>query len=230
MLRRGYGLRSLTNVPAHREAGNHHNEEQQSFEDRSEILHLAAHADAFPLQNREQKNRGDGRELDARNITNPGERERTIERWKQMRHVFANHDADRAGGAACGQPVAPANDEARVIAQRPSRKIVLATAAGNTGAEFGELEGTDQGVKGSDKPYAKEEPMVREARGNVSGSAHDAGADGVADGHRDAETYTQNFQEFAAFFAWMCGRQGLRRGERCVSGGRQWAFSLARRG
>jgi hypothetical protein len=28
----------------------------------------------------------------------------------------------------------------------------------------------------------------------------------------------------------MRGRQGLRRGERCVSGGRQWAFSLARQG
>jgi hypothetical protein len=72
--------------------------------------------------------------------------------------------------------------------------------------------------------------MVREARGNVSGSAHDAGTDSVADGHRDAETDTQNFQEFAAFFAWMRGRQWLRRGERRVSGGRQWAFSLARRG
>ena len=147
-----------------------------------------------------------------------------------MRHVFADHDADRASGSAGGQPVAPANDEASVITEGAARKIVLAAAAGNARAEFGELEGTDQSIKRTDKPYAKKQPVVREARGNISGSAHDAGTDGVTDGHRDAETYTQNFQEFAAFFAWMRGRQGLRRGERCVSGGRQWAFSLARRG
>src|SRR5580698_6304508 len=138
-----------------------------------------------------------------------------------MSHVFADHNPYSAGGAASGEPVAPPNDEAGIITEGTARKIILAAATGNAGAQFSELKGADQSIKSADKPYAKEQPVVREARGNISGSAHDAGTDGVADGHRDTETYTQNFQEFAAIFAWMRGRQRLRRGERCVSGGRQ---------
>ena len=46
--------------------------------------------------------------------------------------------ADGGDGAASGKPVAPADDESGVVAERAAREIVLAAAARNGRAEFGQ--------------------------------------------------------------------------------------------
>src|SRR5208337_4317758 len=45
----------------------------------------------------------------------------------------------------------------------------------------------DEGIKGAEEPDAEEEPVIGEARGDVAGSAHDAGRNGIADGDGDAK-------------------------------------------
>ena len=77
-----------------------------------------------------------------------------------MRDVFADNDADSAGRAAGGEPVAPAHDETGEIADGTAGEIVLATAFGNGSAKFGKLKGADEGVKCAAEPHAEEEPMV----------------------------------------------------------------------
>ena len=57
------------------------------------------------------------------------------------------------------------------------------------------MEGADEGVEGAAKPDTKEEPMIRQARGDVARRAHDASRDGVADGHGDTEADAQDLQQ-----------------------------------
>ena len=139
-----------------------------------------------------------------------------------MGHVFADDDADGAGGAAGGEPVAPANDEAREIADGATGEIVLATALGDGGAKFGELEGAHQRIESAAEPDRKKQPEVGKTRGDVAGGADDTGGDGVADGDGDAKTNAEDLEKRATFFARVSGSSVVSSGER-VSG--QWAVS-----
>jgi len=47
-----------------------------------------------------------------------------------MRHVLTDDDADGAGGATGGEPVAPADDETGIIAEGAAGKVVLAATFG----------------------------------------------------------------------------------------------------
>ena len=141
-----------------------------------------------------------------------------------MSHVFADDDAHGARGAASGKPVAPADDETGIVADGAPGEIVLAAAFGNCRAQFGELEGTHQGVEGAAKPHAEKKPVIGKARGDIAGRAHDAGGNGVADRDRDAKAYAEDLQELAAFLARVSGPERLVGGKR-VRGSRQCAVS-----
>ena len=90
-------LGGLVQMAAEGKAGDHDDEEGQTFQHCSDVLDFAAHADAFPLQQGEKDDDRDGGDLDF---------ECAVEYRKKMRQVFADDDADGAGGAAGGEPVA----------------------------------------------------------------------------------------------------------------------------
>ena len=116
----------------------------------------------------------------------------------QRAAVFGDDDGDGGGGAASREPVAPADDEAGVIADGAAREIVLAAAARNRGAEFGQRRRADKRVESADDPNAEEEINVGEPLRDIAGRAHDARGDSVADGGGDAEPHAENLQQAAA--------------------------------
>jgi len=124
-----------------------------------------------------------------------------------MRQIFAEHDADGAGGAAGGDPIAPADDEARIFAEGAAREIILAAAGGDQGAEFGKLEGAEEGVESPADPDGDEQPGVGKDCGDAAGGANDADRNGIADGDGNAETDTEYLKEFAFVFAIGKGRR-----------------------
>src|SRR5208283_4213484 len=172
------GFGGVTRVATESEAGNDNGKEGQGLEEGGEVLHLAAHADAFPLQHRKENDHGDSGDFDA---------QAAIHNREDVRHILADDDADGASGTAGGQPIAPANDESGILAERAARKIILAAAFWDGGAKFGKLEGADKSVERSAKPDAEEEPVIGQPRGDVAGSAYDAGANGIAHGHGNAK-------------------------------------------
>ena len=174
-------------------------------------MHPAAHADAFPLQHREENDHGDSGDFDAHDAVHDRE---------DVAHVLADHNTDGASGAAGGEPVAPADDKTRIVAEGTAGKIVLAAALGDGGAKFGKLESADKSVERTAEPNAEEEPVIGEARGDVARSAHNAGANGIANGHGDAKADAENLQELAAVLAQAKGRRGWV-GRRSVSRQRQ---------
>ena len=113
-----------------------------------------------------------------------------------MRQIFADNDANGACGAAGGDPVAPADDEAGVFTEGAAREIVLAAAGGNERAEFRELEGAEKGVERSTDPDGDEQPGVGKDGGDAAGGADDADRDGIANGDGDAEADAEDLQEF----------------------------------
>src|SRR5208283_964422 len=198
------------------EAGNDNGKEGQGLEEGGEVSHLAAHADAFPLQHRKENDHGDSGDFDA---------QAAIHNREDVRHILADDDADGASGTAGGQPIAPANDESGILAERAARKIILAAAFWDGGAKFGKLEGADKSVERSAKPDAEEQPVIGQARGDVAGSAYDAGANGIAHGHGNAKAHTENLQELAAVLARAKGCLGWT-GRRGIS--RQWQSGVSR--
>src|SRR6202040_2389497 len=62
----GGGENFRVGAAAHGEAGNHHHEEDEAFEDGGEVLHFAGHGDTFSLQQGEDPEGGDANDFDAR--------------------------------------------------------------------------------------------------------------------------------------------------------------------
>jgi len=86
-----------------------------------------------------------------------------------------------------GEPIAPTDDEASEITEGAAREIVLAAALRDGGAEFGELERANEGIKRAYEPSGEEKPRIGKAGGNVSWGADDPGRDGVAHGNGDSK-------------------------------------------
>jgi hypothetical protein len=61
--------------------------------------------------------------------------------------------------------------------------------------------------------------MIREAGSDITGSANDAGGDGVADRDGNAEADAEDLQELPAFFPRMSGSERRVGGKRVRSGG-----------
>ena len=112
-----------------------------------------------------------------------------------MSTVFADHNRNRRRGSAGGEPIAPADDEAGVIAESAARKIILAAAAGNRGAEFRDRRSAEQCVESADDPNGEKEPGIRQVFCDVAGSSNDSRGDGVSDGRGHAEPHAENFEE-----------------------------------
>src|SRR5712672_2062151 len=115
-----------------------------------------------------------------------------------MTAVFADHDRDGGRRATRREPVAPADNEASVIAESAARKIVLATAARNSSAEFGHRRSTGKCVETTENPDSEKHPHVGEQPGDVAGRSNDAGGNGVADGGGHSEPHAENLEEASA--------------------------------
>ena len=79
----------------------------------------------------------------------------------------------------------------------------MAAAFGDGSAKFCKLESADMGIERTAKPNAEEEPMIGKARGDVARSAHNAGANGIANSHSNTKADAQDLQELAAVLAEM---------------------------
>ncbi len=143
----GRGFGRVTNSAATVKQAMTITKKDQALQNSCEILHLAADADAFPLQQGKQNDHRYSGDFDALGA---------VECREHVAHVFADNNADGTGGAASGKPVAPSNDEARIIAQRAARKIVLSATVGDGRAEFGKLECADQRIKRANEPDGEE--------------------------------------------------------------------------
>ena len=117
---------------------------------------------------------------------------------KKVAAVFGDDDGDGGSGAAGGEPVAPADDKTGVIAEGAARKIILAAAAGNGGAEFGHGGCAGECVESTENPNSEKHPGVGEKLGDVAGRSNDAGGDGVADRRSHAEPHAENLKQAAA--------------------------------
>src|SRR5713101_6997940 len=110
--------------------------------------------------------------------------------------------------------IAPADDEAGVIAQCAPGKIVLATASRNCRSQLRHGGGADKRVKPADNPDPEEEPGIGQTLRDIAGRADDSRSDGVADGHGDAKPHSEHLQQVPAI--WLVGRCGSGRRFRCV--------------
>src|SRR5688572_1533427 len=72
---------------------------------------------------------------------------------------------------------------------------VLAAGTRQHRTELRDLHGTDQRVQSADYPRREEQHRVRQVSRDLPRGAQDAGADGVADGHRQTETNAQHLQQ-----------------------------------
>src|SRR5260370_684353 len=97
-------------------------------------------------------------------------------------------------GAARGKPVAPADDEAGVIAERAARKIVLAAAAGNGGAEFGHRRGAEKSVESAGDPYTDKQPCVGKSFRNFARRSNDSRRQRIPSSPNHTEPPSPNFQ------------------------------------
>jgi hypothetical protein len=100
---------------------------------------------------------------------------------KESDRVLADDERDERGRAARRHPVAPADDEARVVAEAVADEDVLPAGARNERAELGERVGAEERVKRADDPDRDERPEGLEVLGDDAGRAEDARADGVPD-------------------------------------------------
>jgi hypothetical protein len=227
--RSGFG--GLAEMTAKSETSDDHDKEDEALENGGEVLNFAAHADAFPLEQGEENDDGDGGHFESGDVRQVRRqtREKVTQHAAQLEgatkgpeyvsHIFADDDADGAGGAAGGEPVAPADDEAGVVSNGAAREIVLATTFGDGGGELSELEGAHEGVERSTEPYREKQPMIREASSDITGSTNDAGGDRIPDGDGNAEADAEDLQELPAFFAWMNGSERRVGGKRVRSSG-----------
>src|SRR6266568_3939372 len=71
---------------------------------------------------------------------------------KEMATVLGDDNGDGCR-ATSGEPVAPSDDEAGVIAERATRKIVLTATAGNGRAELGHRRGAEKRVESASDPH-----------------------------------------------------------------------------
>src|SRR5713226_2283265 len=169
-------------MAAEEETSGYDDHKGEGLQRRSDQLRAAA-----PLQNEKSDDHQDSDELDV-----------ARERANEVAAVFADDDGHRGGGAAGGEPVAPADHEAGVIAEGAARKIVLPAAARNSGAEFRHGRSTGKRVEAADDPDAEEKINVGEPLRNVAGRANDTSGDGIADRGGNSEPHAEDFEEAAA--------------------------------
>src|SRR5206468_9406963 len=107
-------------------------------------------------------------------------------------------------GPGSGEPVAPADNEAGIVAERAARKVVLTAASRDRRAELRQRGCSKQGVTSARRPNGEKEPGIRQPPSDVSRRAHNAGSDGVADGGGYSKPHAQNLKQPAAA-ARQCG-------------------------
>src|SRR5215472_15825118 len=123
--------------------------------------------------------------------------------------VFADDQRDRRGCPASGEPVAPADDEPGVLAERAPRKVVLPTAAWYGGAKLSHGRRAAKCIEAAEDPDAEKQPRFGQLRGNLARCVDNARGNRISDGCGHAKPHAENSQQPSA--------------ARCRSGGRQRA-------
>jgi hypothetical protein len=119
-----------------------------------------------------------------------------------MHGVFADDDRDRGRRPARRDPVTPADDEARVIAEAAADEDVLTAGAGER-RELGERVCAEERVERAGDPDGDVRPESVDLGGDDAGRAENARADGVADGDGKSEPDSEDGKEmptYARFF------------------------------
>ena len=112
--------------------------------------------------------------------------------------IFANDDGHGRGRTAGRKPITPADDETSILTDSAARKIVLASAAWNRGAEFRHRGGAEERVKSANDPHTEKQPSVWKASCDVTGRSNDARGNRVADGGGNSKPHAENLQQPAA--------------------------------
>ena len=112
--------------------------------------------------------------------------------------VFGDDDTDSGGSATSGKPIAPADNEAGVVAEGAARKIVLAAAAGNRCAKLRHGRCAGKCVKSAENPNAEKHPDAGKKFGDVARRSNDASGDGVSDGRGHTKPHAENLKQPAA--------------------------------
>ena len=163
-----------------REAHHDHRQKQYRLQNRREILHAAAHLHAFPLQQRKQQDHTGGNRPHV-----------TMRHRQQIAGVFAEDDRDGRKAARRRDPIAPPDDEPRVVAQRRPREIVLPAALRQQRPQFGKLHRPQRHIDSANGPRGKVQPRRGQQPRNLPRSAHDPGANRVSDGHCNPKAHTK---------------------------------------
>src|SRR5207249_8555246 len=99
-----------------------------------------------------------------------------------------------------GDPVAPADDESGVFAERVACEDILPARTRNHRAEFSQRDRAEQSIESTENPNAEKESRMWQLRRDAARRAKDSGADRVADDDRDAKANAKHAQEVAATF------------------------------
>jgi len=193
-------------VSTEEEAGRNDDHEGERFHRGGDQLRAAAPLDAAPLQDEKSDDDQHGNELDV-----------SGQRTDKFAAVFADDDGDGGRGAAGGKPVAPADDEAGILTERAARKVILAAAARNCRAEFGQGRRAGERIESPDDPDAEEEINIGEPLRNVAGRPYDSSGDRVTNRGGYSEPHAENFEQ-AATAAW--DLSGIESGARRSDAGR----------
>src|SRR5260370_40510387 len=92
--------------------------EREGLQCRGDQLRATAPLDSTPLQNEKSEDDEDGDQIDV-----------PVESTNQFAAVLGNYDRHGRGGAAGGEPIAPAHDEAGVLAEGAAGGNVIDAAA-----------------------------------------------------------------------------------------------------
>src|SRR5215472_1764570 len=114
-----------------------------------------------------------------------------------MAAVFTDDDGNRCGRAASGKPIAPTDDEAGVVAERTTRKIILTATAGNRGAKLSHGRRASERVKPSENPDAQEQPSIGQLLGDIARRVDDACSDRIPYGGCHPKPHAKDFQQAA---------------------------------
>src|SRR5258708_25734070 len=102
-------------MSAKKKTSRHDDYECEGLQCRGDQLRAAAPLDSTPLQNEKSEDDEDGDQVDV-----------PVASTNQFTAVLGNYDRHGRGGAAGGEPIAPAHDEAGVFAEGAPGETVLA--------------------------------------------------------------------------------------------------------
>ena len=160
-------------------AAHHQHHQHDADREADDARERAADAQPGPVQHREQPDHADG---DGARRSRGGRPQRA--------------QKDRRGERGIGdrrrlvEPIDPAHDEARSLAEGAARIHIEPAGLGQHGGELRDRHGAEQCIQSAHDPEQHDEARIAERRGQRPRQPQDAGADGAAEHHGHAEAKT----------------------------------------